>query len=168
MKRIYLIGMPGSGKSTSGKRFAKSMGWGYADLDKLVMIRAQKPISALFEEDGEQKFRELEQFTLHETAESTRLVVGCGGGTAAWFNNIDWMLAHGMVIWLNIPEHELLKRLQRSKTARPLFPTREPNDLLQRMRTLYAARKPFFERASLTVSSEMELLALVPYLKALH
>ena len=168
MTRIYLVGMPGSGKSTSGKRFAKSMGWGYADLDKLISIQAGKPLAAIFQEGGENSFREIERHVLHQTAESTRLVVGCGGGTAAWFDNMDWMLAQGMVIWLHVSEGELLKRLLRSKNNRPLFPTREPDDVLHRLRELYNQRKPFYERAHVQVRSEQELLSLVPHLHTLH
>ena len=77
--RIFLIGMPGSGKSTSGKRFAKKLGWAYADLDKLVVIKAHKSIPKIFEEDGETAFRNWEQLALYETAQSSGMVVGCGG-----------------------------------------------------------------------------------------
>lgn len=168
MNRIYLIGMPGSGKSTSGKRFAKALGWSYADLDKLVAIRAGKRIPEIFSTEGEDAFRRYEHEALHETAVSNRLVVGCGGGTVAWHDNIDWMLKNGLVIWLDIPESELLQRLLRSKNNRPLFPSRDADDIRQRMQQLLEGRRPFYERAQLRVNSEKALLDLVPGLLASH
>ena len=168
MTRIYLIGMPGSGKSTSGKRFAKALGWSFADLDKLVGIRASKRIPEIFAAEGEAAFRAYERDALRETADSTRLVVGCGGGTAAWHNNIDWMLDHGLVIWLDIPESELLQRLLYSKNERPLFPSRDADDIRKRMQDLLAKRRPFYEKAQLRVNSEKSLLDLVPGLQASH
>jgi shikimate kinase len=168
MTRIYLIGMPGSGKSTSGKRFAKALGWSYADLDKLIAIRAGKSISDIFATEGEATFRQYELNALHETAGSIRIVIGCGGGTAAWHNNIDWMLNNGMVIWLNIPENELLQRLLRSKHSRPMFPNRQADDILHRLRVLFNQRQVYYEKATLQVNSERALLDLVPVLKASH
>lgn len=168
MTRIYLIGMPGSGKSTSGKRFAKALGWSYADLDKLIAIRAGKSISDIFATEGEAIFRQYELNALHETAGSIRIVIGCGGGTAAWHNNIDWMLNNGMVIWLNIPENELLQRLLRSKHSRPMFPNRQADDILHRLRVLFNQRQVYYEKATLQVNSERALLDLVPVLKASH
>lgn len=168
MTRIYLIGMPGSGKSTSGKRFAKALGWSYADLDKLIAIRAGKNISDIFATEGEANFRQYELNALHETAGSSRIVIGCGGGTAAWHNNIDWMLNNGVVIWLNIPENELLQRLLRSKHSRPMFPNRQADDILHRLRVLFNQRQVYYEKATLQVNSERALLDLVPVLKASH
>lgn len=168
MTRIYLIGMPGSGKSTSGKRFAKALGWSYADLDKLIAIRAGKSISDIFATEGEATFRQYELNALLETAGSSRIVIGCGGGTAAWHNNVDWMLNNGMVIWLNIPENELLQRLLRSKHSRPMFPNRQTDDILHRLRVLFNQRQVYYEKATLQVNSERALLDLVPVLKASH
>jgi shikimate kinase len=158
--RIYLIGMPGSGKSTSGKRFAKKLGWAYADLDKLVVIKAHKSIPKIFEEDGEAAFRNWEQLALRETAQSSGMVVGCGGGTAAWADNMHWMLQHGIVIWLNIHLQELAIRLVKSVNERPLFPDRHPEAIAQQLQLLYEKRQPYFSQAHCEVDSEAALLRL--------
>lgn len=160
MNRIYLIGLPGVGKSTSGKRFAKKLGWGYADLDKLVAIKAGMKIPRIFDEHGEAHFRMLEQTALHETAQSDRLVVGCGGGTAAWFDNMHWMLGHGTVIWLNIKLEELSRRLSISVNDRPMFPQRDPAIIHEKLLILFEQRKAFYEQAHFHVQSEAKLLAL--------
>jgi shikimate kinase len=165
MKRIYLVGMPGSGKSTSGKRFAKAMGWGYADLDKLIVLRSGKTIKQLFEQEGEAVFRLWEQRCLHETALSTGLVVACGGGTAAWHNNMDWMLANGEVIWLNISVGELKNRIMFGKSERPLFAGLNEADITTKIQELLQQRSPFFNRANQQVHSEKELLHLANVLR---
>ena len=75
MNNIYLVGLPGSGKSTSGKRFAKKLGRGYIDLDKLIELRSKTKIATIFQQQGEEAFREIESSCLRETAQSTKLVV---------------------------------------------------------------------------------------------
>lgn len=160
MNRVYLIGLPGSGKSTSGKRFAKQLGWAYADLDKLVVIRAGRSIPFLFQKEGELAFRQYEQAALHETAASTNIVIGCGGGTAAYENNIAWMRAHGVVIWINISLVELGKRLLKSINDRPMFPDRHPAIIQQQLQALYESREPFYQQAHIQVDSEAALLRI--------
>lgn len=160
MKRIYLIGLPGSGKSTSGKRFARQLGWGYADLDKLIEMRAHKRIADIFKEEGEAYFRELEADCLRETGASECLVVGCGGGAAAWGDNMPWMLSNGRVVWLNISLDELSKRLSISRQSRPLFPSRQLSDIRVRLEKLLEQRQVFYRQAHYTVDSEAGLMRL--------
>lgn len=160
MKRVYLIGLPGSGKSTSGKRFAKQLGWAYADLDKLVAIRAGKSIPAIFQKEGELAFRKYEQAALYETAASSQIVIGCGGGTAAFENNIDWMRANGVVIWINISITELGKRLLKSVNERPMFPNRDPFAIQQQLQKLFESRQQFYQQAHIQVDSEAALLRI--------
>lgn len=166
MSRIYLVGLPGTGKSTSGKRFAKKLGWGYADLDKLVEMRAHQRIPDIFKQQGEAAFRSLEASCLRETGASHELVVGCGGGAAAWGDNMDWMLANGQVIWLNIKLEELVKRLTISRSTRPLFPSRDPADILARLESLLAQRQYAYARAPVVVDSENALLAYAAEVRA--
>lgn len=160
MNRVYLIGLPGSGKSTSGKRFAKQLGWAYADLDKLVTIRAGRGIPAIFQKEGELAFRKYEQAALHETAASSNIVIGCGGGTAAFEDNIGWMRSHGVVIWINISLQELAKRLLRSVNDRPMFPSREPSAIQEQLQILFESRQQFYNQAHIKVDSEAALLRI--------
>jgi shikimate kinase len=160
MNRVYLIGLPGSGKSTSGKRFAKQLGWAYADLDKLVVIRAGRSIPAIFQKEGEPAFRKYEQAVLHETAASMNIVIGCGGGTAAYENNIAWMREHGVVIWINISLLELAKGLLKSVNDRPMFPDRQPSAIQLQLQKLLEIREPFYQQAHIQVDSEAALLRI--------
>lgn len=165
MKHIFLIGMPGSGKSTSGKRFAKAFGWGFVDLDKLIQIRTGKTIAAIFSQQGEVVFREYEQRALRETLASQKLVVACGGGTAAWFDNLAWMKEHGLVIWLDIPTHELKRRILEGKGNRPMFQGLNEREADEKLGILMEQRRSFFELAHYRVQSERELIELAPVLR---
>ncbi len=165
MSRIYLVGLPGTGKSTSGKRFARKLGWGYADLDKLVEMRAHQRIPEIFKKEGETAFRLMEASCLRETGSSEQLVVGCGGGAAAWEDNMVWMLANGRVIWLNINLEELSHRLSISRQQRPMFPSRDKVQIREKLGQLLAIRQAAYQQAHITVDSETALLALAERLK---
>jgi len=165
MTHIFLVGMPGSGKSTSGKRFAKALGWSFVDLDKLVQIRAGKTITALFNQQGEAAFRDIEKQALRETMASKKLVVACGGGTAAWFDNMSWMQKHGLVVWLDISTQELKRRILEGKGNRPMFTGLNEHEAEEKLAWLMQQRRPFFELAHFRVQSERELIDLAPILR---
>jgi shikimate kinase len=165
MSRYYLIGLPGAGKSTSGKRFAKKLQCAYADLDKLIVIRAGKSIPRIFEEEGEAVFRQYEREALQQTAGSRQLVVGCGGGTVAWHDNLAWMKANGKVIWLNIKMEELARRIMKSPNKRPLFPVLEKEAVAARLQELWEARVAFCRQADYIVESETALIDLAEALR---
>ena len=81
MKRIFLIGYMGSGKTTLGRAFARATGLEFIDLDWYIEERLHKSISILFAERGEDGFREQERKMLHEAGEFEDVVIACGGGT---------------------------------------------------------------------------------------
>lgn len=165
MSRYYLIGLPGAGKSTSGKRFAKRLQCAYADLDKLVVIHAGKSIPRIFEEEGEAVFRQYEREALQQTAGSQQLVVGCGGGTVAWHDNLAWMKAHGKVIWINIKMEELCRRILKSPNKRPMFPVLEKEAVAAKLQMLWEARVGYCQQADYIVESETALIDLAEALR---
>ncbi|MEN6430785.1 MAG: shikimate kinase, partial [Coriobacteriales bacterium] len=78
MSHIYLIGFMGSGKSTVGFALAARLGRPFIDLDRLVEERAGMPVSAIFDERGEEGFRNIEEALLAEVASARPAVVACG------------------------------------------------------------------------------------------
>ena len=89
MKRVFLIGYMGSGKTTLGKAYSAATGLQFVDLDWYIEERMHKSISDLFAERGEDGFRLLEQKMLHEAGEFENVLIACGGGTPCFFD------AHG-------------------------------------------------------------------------
>src|SRR6266581_8189051 len=81
MQRIFLTGLPGSGKTTIGHRTASLLGWSFVDTDDVIAERMQMPTGQVLVEYGEERFRQLESEALHELAEGVRVVIATGGGT---------------------------------------------------------------------------------------
>ncbi|MEP2025618.1 shikimate kinase, partial [Reichenbachiella sp.] len=91
-QKIFLIGMPGSGKSTLGKELAEKLGRNFFDLDAEIERMAGWVIPDIFAQVGEDYFRELENsvllmlIRLNEPA-----VIATGGGAPCFYDNIDQM-----------------------------------------------------------------------------
>ena len=78
MKRFFLVGYMGAGKTTLGKVVAEKMGLTFIDLDVYIESRYHKTISEIFKEKGEAEFREIEKKSLHEVAEFADVIVATG------------------------------------------------------------------------------------------
>lgn len=139
---IYLVGFMGSGKSTIGPLLADHIGWRFLDLDERLEAEQGRTISAMFDEDGEAAFRQVERDTLQavtrEVYRGRATVVALGGGTFAWPGNRERLEDSGVSIWLDAPL-DLIERRVGEQTHRPL--ARDPEffrDLYSRRREVYA------------------------------
>ena len=117
-KIIYLTGFMASGKSTIGPILANTLGWNFFDLDRLIEEVASKSIRQIFEENGEDYFRELETKTLRKTSELEDYIIALGGGTVAYQINLEVIKSAGYLIYLESSPEETYKRL-RFKRDRP-------------------------------------------------
>ncbi|MBR6078383.1 MAG: AAA family ATPase, partial [Paludibacteraceae bacterium] len=86
MERVYLIGYMGCGKTTIGKRLAKSLGWDVIDMDSRIENRYRKTIPDIFASEGEESFRKKERFILEELSALENVVVSTGGGAPCFFD----------------------------------------------------------------------------------
>ena len=146
-RSLYLIGMMGSGKTSTGRPLAERLGYGFVDADAVIEQAAGCSISEIFQRDGEAEFRALEKQVLSSISQRHSLVVATGGGVVTQQEN--WGLLHsGIVIWLDVVQDQLLKRLQADKTVRPLLQTADPEAALN---DLLAERKALYAEADLTV-----------------
>ncbi len=167
MNRLYLIGLPGSGKTTIGRRLAAYYGWGFRDLDAEIVAQAGQTIPQLFAAEGETRFREREAAALQALAHrpGPPLVVATGGGTPCFHNNLDVLQQTGFTLWLEVPLPELVRRLARNRNARPLLAATEPGQTPEKAifdwlsRTL-AARERFYAQARLRYAGAAEVAAL--------
>ena len=140
-RSLYLVGMMGSGKTSTGRPLAEQLGYGFVDADAVIEQAAGCTIPEIFERDGEEGFRKLESQVLSAISQRHSLVVATGGGVVTQQEN--WGLLHsGIVIWLDVVPEQLLQRLKTDSTVRPLLQTPDPdtalNDLLNKRRPLYA------------------------------
>ncbi|MEM8603031.1 MAG: shikimate kinase [Cyanobacteria bacterium P01_H01_bin.121] len=144
---IYLVGMMGVGKSTLGRLLAQQLGYQFFDTDTVIEQAAKQPIPKIFETQGEDAFRALETQVLAELSAYTRLTIATGGGIVTRREN--WShLRQGLVIWLDISETELLRRLQNDR-QRPLLQTADPQ---ARLRQLMSERRSRYALADLHIA----------------
>ena len=151
-RSLYLIGMMGSGKTSTGRPLAERLGYGFVDADAVIEQAAGCSIPEIFERDGEAGFRELESQVMSAICQRHSLVVATGGGVVTQRKN--WGLLHsGIVIWLDVMRDQLLARLKADATERPLLQTPDPEAALD---DLMAQRKPLYGEADLTVVIDQE------------
>jgi shikimate kinase len=152
MSLIFLTGMPGSGKSSLARLWARSYNWHIVDMD-IEIIRAHGPIPHIFAERGEDFFRNAEQDVLHRIIKEHRpkTIVATGGGTPCFFDNQERMKASGCVLYIEAPAEVLLKRLGETSNVRPLL---AGADREVKLRKLLAAREAVYRQAHFTYHSE--------------
>lgn len=153
--KIFLIGFMGSGKSYWGRRLSQKLGIPFFDLDEQVTAHAGKPIPEIFASEGEEQFRLVEKETLYIISEShDSFVMACGGGTPCFFNNIEYMNASGITVWINPAAQVLFDRLVHEKPGRPLIRDLSDEQLRSFIGRKYADRRIYYEQATITVEEE--------------
>ena len=99
-RNIILIGMMASGKTTVGGLLADRLGRALVDTDVLIEQREGRTIPAIFAQDGEDRFRALEQQTAESLSHQTGLIVSCGGGLPLRPQAMAPLKESGVVFWL--------------------------------------------------------------------
>jgi shikimate kinase len=134
---VYLVGMPGSGKSTVGPVLAERLGVPFVELDAEIERADGRTVREIFERDGEARFRELEAAALTDAAARDPSVVSCGGGVVLEPANRVTLRATGVVVFLAVPLEVLAARVAPAED-RPLI--RHEGDLER----LLAERDPLY------------------------
>ncbi len=124
--RIYLIGMPGSGKSTVGKKLANKINYQYIDMDEYIENKLNKKIPLIFSEDGEAYFRLKEKEVLNDFLLLDNVIISTGGGVIKDKSNKDLM--NGKIIFIDVDLSILENRLKNDNT-RPLLKVKTVKEL---------------------------------------
>lgn len=143
---LYLIGMMGAGKSSTGTALAQALGYQFFDTDAVLETAAGQTISEIFAEAGEDAFRQQETEVLAQLAAYRRLVIATGGGIVTQRRNWSY-LHHGIVVWLEVPLGVLEQRLA-GETGRPLL---QRPDWRQTLADLVEQRQPLYAQADVRV-----------------
>ncbi|MFA7493638.1 MAG: shikimate kinase, partial [Proteiniphilum sp.] len=149
MKRIFIIGYMGSGKTTIGKRLAKVLSLSFVDLDAYIENKYRKKVPALFEEKGEEGFRKIESQTLREVSEFENVLISTGGGTPCFFDNMEVMNRTGLTIYLEAYPEDLADHLMASKTVRPLIAGKSREELIPFITEHLARRESYYRKAKI-------------------
>jgi shikimate kinase len=155
---LYLVGMMGAGKTTVGRKLARSIGWQFVDLDRAIEQANGVSVTTIFEIEGEVGFRQREMLSLAEIARGKQQVVATGGGVVLDPLNRSCLVASGLVVYLRAAPELLYERTRHDK-GRPLL---QVNDPLARIRTLVERRDPLYrEVADLVIESGIGLGKIV-------
>ncbi len=141
---MYLIGMMGSGKTTSGRALAKLLSVPFVDLDDQIIEHEGASINEIFGKKGEPHFRKVEAELLKQVSKTTNQVVATGGGVVIESSNREQMQNSGSVIYLKTSLDVLWERV-RQKKDRPLLKSSDPKKSLA---DLFYKRTPLYETSS--------------------
>ncbi len=143
-RKVYFIGFMGSGKSTVSKQLSKKTGISWIDTDEEIQRQQGKTIADIFEEEGEDAFRQMETECLRGIAEDPQpVIVSCGGGIILKLENIEIMKKSGEVVFLNAKAETIYRHVRHSKN-RPLL---NGHMNVKYISGMMKNRKPFYDEA---------------------
>ena len=145
--RIFLTGFMGSGKTYWGSRWAQQYGLPFIDLDAEIEREEGKSIATIFEERGEAYFRQQEAAWLRKRGGDHSFIMACGGGTPCFHNNMQWMNAQGITIYLQASAQRIYDRVVSEKDKRPLLKNTDAHSLQIFIEDKLAEREPFYRQA---------------------
>ncbi|HWL74749.1 MAG TPA: shikimate kinase [Burkholderiaceae bacterium] len=152
---LVLIGYRGTGKTTVARHLGLSLGWPWLDADVELEFRAGKSISAIFADDGEEAFRDLESEVLVDLSRMDQHVLALGGGAVLRDQNRQMISKLGKVVWLKASPTTILKRLARDATTAGRRPNLTAGGGRAEVEQLLAMRAPIYrECAHLEVDTE--------------
>jgi shikimate kinase len=150
---LFLVGMPGCGKSTLGRLLAKRLNKLFYDADVELERRLGVTIPVIFELEGEPGFRDREETILGELVAHTNIILSTGGGVVLRPSNRERLKQSGTVLYLHATPATLWERTRHSK-HRPLLQAADP---LARVQELYAIRDTLYrDVADAVVESDRE------------
>ncbi len=154
--KIFVIGMPGCGKTTLGKQLAESLQMPFVDLDEVITENEKRSIPELFATEGEDYFRVIERKLLRKTNEVyDQFVMATGGGAPCFFDNITYINSKGISIYLNVSPGEITKRLiNKGKSDRPLLKGINEDKLVGEIAEKLDYRTPYYDQAAIILESD--------------
>jgi shikimate kinase len=124
----------------------------FIDLDDIIEQQEGKTITEIFEQNGEDYFRQVESDTLKTFSKRSNCIIACGGGTPCFNKNMEWMNENGTTVYLSATAHDILKRVvNEQKEKRPLIKNFSPQDLKDFIENKLKEREPFYTQAKITL-----------------
>ncbi|HAN76855.1 MAG TPA: shikimate kinase [Bacteroidales bacterium] len=147
---IWIIGFPGSGKSTFGRVLAKEANYSFIDTDDNIEEEVGCSIKDFFANYGEEIFRKKETEILQKSAILKDVVIATGGGTPCFNNNMEFMNQTGITIYLKMDDDELTERLIRGKSKRPLIADKSDDEIKHYVELNIKGREKFYNMAKIS------------------
>lgn len=149
-KNIVLVGFMGAGKSLVAKQLAMRLKTDVLSTDQWIVEREGKPITAIFEQQGEEYFRRCEREAVAGISKLSGQIIDCGGGVVIIQENIDRLKKNGVLFYLATSPEFVYQRVKNHR-HRPLLNTDKPVEVITR---LLNERRPFYEQADYTVDTD--------------
>ena len=149
-KSLVLTGMMGVGKSTIGRLLAKKLRFKFIDVDRLIERQEKRSIKKIFDVDGEEYFRKIEEKVTLKILKNKSSIIALGGG--AFINNEirKEIIKNCCSIWLNLNLELLIKRYKRNN-KRPLL---EGNNLESEVKKILQSRKKIYALANFKINCD--------------
>ena len=151
--KVFLIGFMGCGKTTVGKKLAKKLSKTFIDLDKWIEQEVQMSVQEIFDRKGEEAFRALEKKYLRISINKDESVISTGGGTPCHSENMNFMNAEGITVYLSMKPEVLLHRLENSKTERPLLKGKTREETLLYIKNKLKEREDYYNNAHIIINA---------------
>lgn len=146
---IVLVGIPGSGKTSTGRELAKRLRWAFLDLDEQIAERAGMSVRDIFATHGEAHFRSLERAVTEQLATvAAPMVVAPGGGWITVPGLVELLRPPAMLVWLKVSAQRAIERMGPGVSRRPMLAGPAP---LGALASLAAARESFYLQSDHTV-----------------
>ena len=130
----------GSGKTTVGRALARRLALDFFDTDQVIEKRLGYSLQTYFEQQGEPRFRDLEQAIIEELTLKNKAILSTGGGACGRLVNREHLNTRSYVIYLKATPEELYRRIRHDDT-RPLLQGHDP---LVKLRDLHRERHPYY------------------------
>jgi shikimate kinase len=150
VKNIVLAGFMGTGKTVVGRAIAVKLKRRFVDMDRMIELRAGRPVADIFRLNGEAAFRALEREVVHEVARESDVVIAAGGGALLDSSNFQALSVTGHLICLTASPDVLMRRM-RTDTSRPLL---ADSDKKERILELLKIREPAYRLCLIQISTD--------------
>lgn len=152
-RSLVLVGLMGAGKTSIGRRLAKTLGAPFIDADEEIVAAAGLSIPDIFALYGEARFRELERRVVARLLDAETVVLALGGGAFVDPDTRARVAERAVSVWLRADLETLLARTSRKRGSRPLLESGDPREILA---GLMERRYPLYAEADFTVDSQTE------------
>ncbi|MBO9699600.1 MAG: shikimate kinase [Sporocytophaga sp.] len=164
--KLFLIGLPGSGKSTLGVKLAELLNFEFLDTDELIVKTEGMTINEIFHQFGEDHFRRLEEATLKQLNNLDNTVISTGGGLPCFYDNMNLILSMGFSIYLNVSPEIITERLYAvNDQSRPMVKGKTKEDMLAFLIQKCKERTGFYNKANLEINGVTSAEEVIKLLK---
>jgi shikimate kinase len=151
LRRVYITGFMGCGKTTAGKKLAEALNYSFTDLDDEIERKEQRSVSEIFAISGEEYFRKAESEALRDLQISDNTVISTGGGTPCYGDNLSYMKETGILVYIKMTPLQLVNRLNDMSDKRPLLKGLKDSELTDYITEKLKAREHFYEQSTIVV-----------------